>query len=335
MPLDTEIDAGAEQAQAETAPAKTQLEVLREAIQTAPADDDSGDDDAESDSGTEESVADAGDGVAPAAVVDSQPVAQPVEDELYKMPEGLQAKSQERFRQLVDNSKTLAAQVQERDSQIGQMREATDWLRQEVFTDDDAPADLVQFASYRKALKSGDFDTAAQLLQAQAQQLALASGKQIAVDPLASFPEIRQRVDAMELDEGTALELARSRQQAAAQQHQQAAQQQSQQQQFAYQQQATQAVQRVESMCADWKAKDIDWPAKEKILMEQMPTIMQSYPPHMIPGQIKLIYESVSRVMPAQQQTRAPAPLRGTGRSAGSAAPASALDAMRQKLGYT
>lgn len=336
MLTDTDIDV----APVEQPEAKTHLDVLREAIRSAPEAGDDGDDgQAEDSAGAEsdESAAPGGDGADADPAVADGATEKPVvaEDDIYKMPDGLQAKSQERFRALAEKSKSLSAQIQERDGQISQMREATEWLRQEVFTDDDAPADLVQFASYRKALKSGDFETAGKLLQAQAQQLALASGKPIAIDPLADFSDLRQRVDGMELAESDAIELARSRQQQHVQQQHAQRQQQAAEQHESYRHQAETAVQQVDAMCAEWKAKDIDWPAKEKILMEQMPQIMQSYPPHMIPAQIRLVYESVSRVMPAQQQQRAPSPLRGSGRAAGAAAPASALDAMRQKLGYT
>ena len=334
MSTDTENDVDP----AEQPEAKTHLDVLREAIRSAPEAGDDGDDSPAVDSASaesDESAAPGGDGADADAVVADGSAEKPAvaEDDIYRMPEGLQAKSQERFRALAEKSKSLSAQIQERDGQISQMREATEWLRQEVFTDDDAPSDLVQFASYRKALKSGDFETAGRLLQAQAQQLALASGKPISVDPLADFSDLRQRVDGMELAESDAIELARSRKQQAEQQQYSERRQQSAQQQEEYRHQAEAAVQQVDAMCAGWKAKDIDWPAKEKILMEQMPQIMQSYPPHMIPAQIRLVYESVSRVMPAQQQQRAPSPLRGSGRVAGSAAPTCTLDVLRNQFG--
>lgn len=249
-------------------------------------------------------------------------------DDLYKMPEGLQPKSQERFTKLVESN-------QQKDSEIQQMREGNQWVAENFTKDEQGIQDLIGFAEYRNALKSGNFDAAGQLLQAQIQQFTILTGKQLQASPLQEFPDLQQRIDAFELDESDALEIARFRKQQAMQQGQQQQQAQHQQQQAQIQQEREKSIGSVEKMVAEWKKSDIDFPAKEKIIDGQLKKIIkeQNPSPSQIPSIVKNLYEAISAVSP-QRQASVNTPLRGNGMTVGKAEPKSSLEAMAQKLGY-
>lgn len=261
----------------------------------------------------------------PTKPVDAAKPAEPADD-LYKMPEGLQPKSQERFRALVE-------QNQQKDTELTQVRQANDWITKNLLTDEQAADDLVGFSEYRNALKSGNYEAAGKLLQAQVQQFVLASGQQLQTSPLSEFPDLQQRVDGFELDEADALEIARYRQQQAIAQGQQQSQAQSQQQQEQFTQAVNSAVQNVETMVTGWKKSDIDYQAKEKIIQEKLPEMMRQFHPSQIPAQVKMLYEALSAVSP-QRANQSQSPLRATGRGAGNAVPKTSLEAMDLALGY-
>lgn len=246
-------------------------------------------------------------------------------EDLYKMPEGLQPKSQERFTKLVESN-------QQKDAEISQMREGSQWIAQNFTQDEQGIQDLIGFAEYRNALKSGNFQAAGQLLQAQIQQFTLLTGQPLQANPLQGFDDLQQRVESFELDEADALEIARFRKQQAMAQSQQQQQMQEQHQQAQYKQVIDDSVNKVTQMVEQWKKTDIDYAAKEKIIAEKLPSMMKNFHPSQIPYQVQMLYEALSSVAPTRQQSVTP--LRGNGISAGKAAPKSSLEAMGAVLGY-
>jgi len=246
-------------------------------------------------------------------------------EDLYKMPDGLQPKSQERFTKLVESN-------QQKDAEISQMREGSQWIAQNFTQDEQGIQDLIGFAEYRNALKSGNFQAAGQLLQAQIQQFTLLTGQPLQANPLQGFDDLQQRVESFELDEADALEIARFRKQQAMAQSQQQQQMQEQHQQAQYKQVIDDSVNKVTQMVEQWKKTDIDYAAKEKIIAEKLPSMMKNFHPSQIPYQVQMLYEALSSVAPTRQQSVTP--LRGNGISAGKAAPKSSLEAMGAVLGY-
>ena len=255
------------------------------------------------------------------------------EEDLTKMPEGLGEKAQVRFQKLAEGVKERDGKIEQLTAQVTEIQEAHNWLRENVLTDEQAASDLVVFADYRKALVSGDFGSAMQILQEQANQLALASGQQVQVDPLNSFPDLRQRVNELQLDMPTALEIARSRQQQhiGMQQRQQEQERTAQHEQF--QQAANDTITKIDQMAMQWSKTDPDYAAKEAIILRQIPQLMQTMPVHLVPNQVRILYESLSSVQAPQPRSNV-APLRPTGAAGGSAKPQSAQEAIDQALGY-
>lgn len=281
---------------------------------------------------------------APAAAPAAEPVKADPNAELYApLPEHNPRKTHERFQKLVEGhkeevTKREAAET-ERDQfkgQIAQYEAGLQPLREMGFTDQAAVADLQQFSSYRKALASGNVDGAIGILQQQLNQLQLASGRRVDTNPLAGFPDIAERVRVGELDEGTALELARSRhgaqqQRETFQRSQQAEQQHSQQMQSIHEgaAQVTAAVQALQ--------QDIDFAAVLPALEKQLAHIKASYAPHQWAGEIRRTFDYEKRLLAAQARPAAVTrqqPLRGNGHVGGQPAPRSAADAAMQALGF-
>ena len=257
--------------------------------------------------------------------------------DLYTEPEGLTPKSYERFHALVEDNKEQRALNAQLDQQMRVMDEDLQFMRDTFFTDEQSANDFMQFAGYREALKHGDFDSAMGMLQQQVQQLQLRAGRKLEVDPLSAFPDLRQQVDDMSIDEAHALELARHR--AIQAQQQQQAQQQARMEQGEQQVQRAMydAVQQINQMEAQWAAQDLNYPAKKQKLMEMIPQIQQTIPPHLWPKQVAMLYQTLGSMSTAQSaapRTLKNAPLRPTGGGGGRPEPANALEAMNQALNY-
>jgi hypothetical protein len=136
------------------------------------------------------------------------------------------------------------------------------------------------------------------VLQEQARQLSLLSGRRIDVNPLARFQDLDQRLQAGEIDEPTAMELARNR-------HMQGLQQQHQQRQQAQNDQYTQQTQairggalKVDAMVSELM-KDPDYAKVEPELVKQLDTIKTNYPPHMWAAEVKRAYDFEARLLRA------------------------------------
>jgi hypothetical protein len=258
------------------------------------------------------------------------------------LPEHNPRKTHERFAKLVEGHKEISqkyeAAVQEREqikSRVQQYEQGLQPLREMGFNTPDAVQDLQQFSQYRKALQSGNVDSAMQILQAQMNQLALASGRRVEVNPLTSFPDLAERVQVGDLDERTALELARSRHgQSVQQQHQQRIQHSEQQhaQQMQVIRQGALAVDQVVQQLQ----QDPDYRAVEPELVKQLDYIKTNYLPHQWAGEIKRSFDTARQMLALRQQQavqqRQPQPLRGNGHAGGQPAPASMQDAVLQEL---
>jgi len=263
--------------------------------------------------------------VPPAKATD--PAAVKTEDDLA-MPEGLSQKAQERFTTLVNRVKEREAQVSETQGTITQFRE----MIQSTGT---TPQEFSQAIDYMKMVKHGDFEGALRIMDDQRRMLSIAMGRALpSADPLANFPDLRQRVDGYQMDEQTALEIARSRVQ---QNHIQTAQQQqdqAQQQAQNVQQARQQAVQQIDQLGQQWAKTDPDFTVKEDIILKQLPEIARNFPPSQWPQQVKILYNTLSAMPMQRQVTNTPAPLRASGQGGGARQPKTMQEAIDMQLGY-
>lgn len=246
-----------------------------------------------------------------------------------QMPEGLSEKAQERFRTLTHRLHETNARAERAEADLSEFRAV-------LKNTGGRPEDFAAAFDYIAAINRGDLQSALSMLDSQRRQLSLMMGKPLpGADPLAEFPDLRQRVEAYQMDEQAAIELARARrmQQIQAEQRQQTehAQQQTQAQVTA----RSNAMAEVDRISAEWAARDPDYTRKEELILKQIPVIAQNFPPQMWPAQVRILYETLSSMpAPAPARAGAPAPLRPSGQQGGTRKPASMLEALNSGLGY-
>lgn len=244
-------------------------------------------------------------------------------------PEGISKKAQERFRNIV-------YKVKEKEAELTAVRSDLDGIRTLMKDTGGTPEDFSRTFEYIRAVRSGDFDNARSILEDQIRQLSVATGKPFGqVDPLSQFPDLRERVNAYQMDEPTALEIARSRSHADAQRkaEQQFNERQQQQRESVNSRQS--AIAEIDRLGAEWAKSDPDYAVKEGIITQKANEIAANFPPSQWAAQVKLMYSAISS-MPVQKPTApAPAPLRASGQSAGARQPNSMLEALQSGLGYS
>lgn len=267
-------------------------------------------------------------------------------DDLYRIPSGLSGEARGKFKALSDHARTV-------DTEISQLRETHTQSVQRlteidhVIKDSGAtPEALSSALQYIKAVTSGDWDAALSFIESERSAIAQRVGKQIpGVDVLAEFPDLRTAVDEMELSETHALEIAKSRRtaQAAQSRHQREAATHAETQQAAHYQSAkTQALGNIEHWLASQTATDLDWPQQEAALSAHLARpetqqILLNLRPDLWPQYVASAYASLQYAPPAG--VPAPSgvtPLRPKGSGGGTVkAPQTALEAVKQKLGYS
>lgn len=259
-----------------------------------------------------------------------QPAAQPqqqVQDDL-QMPEGLGKAAQQRFQSLANEVKELRP-----------LREQVEMLgRQQEYIRENFEQHKVQQEQFEQAMQvigmmnSGDFKGALQFLQAQMQELAVLAGEVPGrVDPLSAYPDLRQSVDALEMTEARAMELARARRQQQLQTEYGQRQQQEQQAQQATQQAIQGGMKAVDEFCRQMAATDVDYPAIEAQLLPEIKNLVNGVPPSQWKAIVETNYRLIKRAASAAR-TSAPSGggsvLRPTGNASPAQAPKSAFEAM-------
>lgn len=263
----------------------------------------------------------------PAKPADAAKPAEQTGDE-FAVPEGLTPKAKERFESLVTKIKDTSAALETMQADMNQFREI-------VSQSQASPEEFVQALDYIRMVNTGDLRGALQVLDAQRQMLALAIGQPLpGADPLAAFPDLRQRVDAYQMDEQAAIEIARARQAQSVQLRQQSAQQQAYQQEESARAEKQSAVAEIDKLSAQWARTDPDFAHKEDIILKQLPEIARAFPPSMWARQVQILYQTISAMPAAQAVRHNPPPLRASGQTAGARQPTSMLEALQSGLGY-
>ena len=243
-------------------------------------------------------------------------------------PEGISKKAQERFR-------NLTSRLKEKDTELERVSNDLGGIRNMMKETGGRPEDFAKTFDYIRAINHGDFDVARNILEDQIRQFTVMTGKQFGeVDALSQFPDLRERVNAYQMDEQTALEMARHR---SAQQQQQRQVQDYQQRQQSEQQSVQvrqQAISEIDRMGAEWAKSDPDYAMKENLITQQAKLISEQFPPQQWPAQVRLMYQTISSMPVQKPVTSAPAPLRASGQSAGARQPSSMLEALQNGLGY-
>lgn len=256
-----------------------------------------------------------------------QPVKQPGAVDPNAMPEGLTPKAQVRFQELANTNKELTARVQEFEPIVQSARElqATfqeHGVKREQFT---------QAMEVVGLMNRGDLAGAQRVLEQQLRLISLHTGKPVgAVDTLADHPDLRERVDALQLTEADAIELARNRMVNQSRQNQ-ARQQEEAQDRQQQSEQATKSGQiAVDRFCKARMADDLDYTRIEPLLLKQIQAgLLRGVPPsqwsNIVEKTYGLIKETAGMTRSAGQSTQV---LRPTGGESPIAKPRSMHEAM-------
>lgn len=271
------------------------------------------------------------------------------QDEKYRMPEGISEQAQHRFSRLANENKELTSKVQEFESVVQEQAQLVTGFRELFNQNHVQPQELDRFCIYIKSFKTGDFKTAGELLRQQVALFEQMTGQRFqGDDPLGQYPDLRQAVDAMQITEEHALELARGRardiglRQAGTRQAQDAERHRREQEtQAEWQRAMDKALIDIKAFSDEMRGKDIDWKAKQDILAEKVQRIVEQNPtrPDQWLGQIQDYYETMSRAAKAAGggRSRTPQPLDSGGKGGGgrqTAAAGDMLSAIKGGLGY-
>lgn len=247
-------------------------------------------------------------------------------DDIAAMPEGLGPKAQERFQKLATVNRELTERTQQLDTQVSYVRDTFQQhgIQREQFE---------QATQVIGALNRGDFAAAQQMLTEQLRQVSLMTGQTMpGVDALSDFPDLRQKVDQLQISEQDAMEVARLRaSQSAVQGHYQ---QERQQRLASEQQQQTFNTARagVDAWVKDMAAKDLDWPVIEEQLLPDLKGLLADVPPGAWVNVLQAQYNVLKRASTAFRRTAAPVaainPLRPMGAGAPHRTPTTMHEAM-------
>jgi len=243
----------------------------------------------------------------------------------------------ERFRKVTEGYKQEKERSSKLEVENTRYKESFDSLRQLGFQDESAAHDLVEFASYRHILATGDAEAFAKVVGTQIKQFEAMHGKRVTISASAldDHPELKAQVEALELDEGLAIEIAQKRNIEARATRDQQQRQQQQQTTNQSQEALNDAVAEVTALQNTWQATDPDFPAILPHLQPLLADIGKSYTPNLWAKTLELQYKSLKKAL-VESKTNSRGsnlPLRGNGHRQGQAAPSTPQEAVLQELG--
>lgn len=255
-------------------------------------------------------------------------------DDDLKPLEGAKAKTQERFQKVTEGYKAEKERADALQSDIEKYKQSFDSLRQLGFNDEAAASDLVEFSAYRNILVSGDVDQFQQIIANQIKQFEELHGKRVAVSAsvIDDYDDIKQKVEGMEIDEGTAIEVARARklQERATRQAQQS--QQHIQTEAQHQQLLQESANQVDQLEKTWRNNDPDYQAVIPHLRENLPDIWK-LPPAQWATAVDMQYKAIKKALASAPKPNTPAPLRGNGHMSGQRQHTTLQDAVLAEMG--
>lgn len=264
------------------------------------------------------------------------PVTAPAED-LTKMPEGLNAKAQERFQKLANANKEVAAERDKLKTDYEQITAQVKPFHEALQTNGVTREQFDQATAVIGLMNKGDLQGALAVLDEQRRMISLAMGKPLpGVDALAGFADLRQAVDQLEITEERALEIARARSADAARStHAQRQQQQRDQETQTRQQKETEQAEvqkgltAVDEFTKRMQESDLDFAAIEAKLLPEIPGLLQGVPPQQWAAKVEALYGLIKKTAGGARRDLPHAnSLRATGGNTLAAQPKSMLDAM-------
>jgi len=244
-----------------------------------------------------------------------------------------------RYQEVLSIAKTerQAREAAEAQAQaLAQSRDAILTVMKETHTTEQDLGALLEFNRLTKTGRPEDLKAALEVVNTQRLHLMKALGVQgDGYDPLTEHKDLLQDVEDQRVTRERALEIAGARKSEAIRRQNEQRQAQSGQQAQQAQQVQEQALSGIEKWSAEMASTDIDFKAKEAILVPEITAIVRENPPSTWLPMIKTAYRLIT-VKKAQEAVpgAGPKPLRASGAKPGGAAPTSMMEAIDQKLGY-
>ncbi len=252
----------------------------------------------------------------------------------------MKAQTAARYNEVLGIAKTEREQRLAAESQLKVATDARDGILTVLKETQTTDEDLVQLLEFNRLTKTGrpeDLKAALGVIDAQRGFLLKALGKKgDGHDPLAdpANADLKQDVDDQKITEQRALEIAESRREKAllkAGEDRAAKGRQSQEQ---INKAHEKGLAEVEAWSTGIARTDIDFKAKETILLPKIDQIVATYPPHLWLPTIKQAYELIVVPKAPAAPAKGDQPLRPSGAKPGGPAPTSMGEAIDQALGY-
>lgn len=258
------------------------------------------------------------------------------DEDLAPLTSGNKA-TQERFKKVTEGYKEEREAREALAIENERYKESFDALRGLGFTDESAAQDLVALSGYRHVMATGDAENFSKIIAEQIREFESVHGKKVTIQASAldNFPDLKDKIDNLELDEDTALELARSRSIQQRAQRDLKAQNEERVKTQTAQSEIDSATATIETMQETWKRTDPDFALIYPHLRELVPDIGRNNPAHRWPELIETQYKALKRAMVAASTSRPSAqPIRGNGRMSTQAAPQNPVEATLQDMGF-
>jgi len=267
----------------------------------------------------------------------------PTDEELLKpLPEGTSEKTAERFEKLTEGYKTLKDDFEAVTSEKETLQKYHDDVTSLVQHSGATPEEFNELIEYSHLVKTGKLEDALAVLDVQRAELAKAIGKPVpGVDLFVSHPDLQEQIDNHEITETAAAEIVKAREIEAqrkkqeetlrTQENETRAREQSQSE---FNAQVEQAQNDVMTMVSGWEKNDINFSAKQAVIVQKVEEIGKKYPPEQWAEVLQLHYDAIKVEgkprIPGNTQRNTP--LRPQGGGGGKQEPKTSLDAMKQAL---
>lgn len=258
------------------------------------------------------------------------------EDDLKPL-ESKNAATNERFQKITEGYKAEKDRAELLAQENEKFKGSFESLKQLGFNDETAANDLVEFSAYRHVLATGDAEQFAGIIAQQIKQFELAHGKKVNVNvnSLEAYPDLNDKVSNLELDENTAIEVARVRDIEARANRDNKRQTELIQTEQQKQEVITDAISAVQSLQGNWLKTDPDYNAILPHLQPLMAEIGENFPPHLWASTIDIQYKSLKKALASTVRAKTnEAPLRGNGYMSGRPAPQSTQEATLAAMGF-
>ncbi len=254
-------------------------------------------------------------------------------DDLYQEPEGLKDKGKQRFQDLVADNKNKAEKLDQAQKAVAEIQTTV----QSTGMNAEELGFVFDYGRLAISKDKNQQQEALEMAKNEVRRLSTQLGIEqegSGIDLLSNHPDLQKKVDAYELNREDALEIRNYREDQAqavkAQEDVQASQARASQ----AEQTESQALQAVESFMDSMKKTDIDYKAKETILLSQVQAIRANYHPSQWPAAVKQLYDTAGQLSAKQvmENKTATQPISTKNVDPGNQVATSALDAVKLAL---